>query len=102
MFLIFTIPQLVAWTRRDETGLSRLAKVTLGAIVIACWSFMISRVLLNLSISKGIEMFLDELSIWVVFVGLAYLFTLSLPGWFTWAQGSLLREGAKTNTQNNV
>jgi hypothetical protein len=93
MFLIFTIPQLVAWARREETWLSRLAKVTLGAIVIACWFFVISRVLSELSMSPGIDVFIDELSLWVVFVGLTYLFTSSLPDWFIWPRGSLLRKG---------
>lgn len=89
MFLIFTIPQLVVWKRRAETWLSRLAKVTLGAIIFACWFYVISRVMSELSLSQDVIVVIDELSLWVVFVGLMYLFAFSLPDWFVWPRGSL-------------
>ena len=94
MFLIFTIPQLVVWARKENMWLSRLAKVTMVAIVVACWFFMISKVLLFIPVRQSLVMFLDELSTWIVFAGLTHLLIFSMPGWFAWPRRSLSPQGA--------
>ncbi len=90
MFLIFTIPQLVVWTRTDHMLHSRLTKATLLAIIVACWFYVISTVLSQ--ISQNLLMFLDELSTWFVFAGLTHLLVFSLPGWFAWPRRPLSPE----------
>jgi hypothetical protein len=87
MFLIFTIPQLVVWMRKDHMWLSRLAGVTMLAIVVACWLYVIST-MLSL-VSQSLLIFLDELSTWLIFAGLTYFLAFSLPSWFAWPRSSL-------------
>jgi hypothetical protein len=77
IFLIFTIPQLVAWLRNKEKEILFVPLITLFAIVFSLWSFFIERF-----IRQKLTFLLEEFSNWIILAGLLYLFFASLPDWF--------------------
>ena len=77
IFLIFTIPQLVAWLRNKEKGTSFVPLITLLAIVFSLWSFFITRYL-----GQKLTFLLEEFANWIIFAGMLYLFLASVPDWF--------------------
>ena len=77
IFLIFTIPQLVAWLRDKENGLSLVPLVTLSAILFLLWNAFIMRFL-----GRKLTFAMEEFSSWIVLAGLLFLFFSSLPDWF--------------------
>jgi len=87
IFLIFTIPQIVSWMRlsvRDVTASgvkermsSYTSLVTLLAMMLSLWSFLIMRFM-----GQRLTFVIEEFSNWVVLAGLLYLFFVSLPEWF--------------------
>ena len=72
MFLIFAVPQLVAWAR--EPGRRIPAIGALVTLVFSCWSLAVWQIGLVLAIT-------DEVANWLLFVFLLYLITVSLPTW---------------------
>lgn len=77
IFLIFTIPQLVAWLRDKEKGISLVPLVTLTAMLFSLWSFFVMRFL-----GRKLTFAMEEFSNWIVLSGLLYLFFASVPEWF--------------------
>ena len=77
IFLLFTIPQLVAWMRDNDKVISLVAKTTLAAMVFSLWSFFVMHFL-----GRKLTFLMEEFSNWVVLAGLLYLFFSSLPNWF--------------------
>lgn len=88
IFLIFTIPQLVAWLRNSirnvsafhgkEKGILLVPLITLLAMLFSLWSFFIMRFL-----GRKITFLMEEFSNWIVLTGLLFLFFSSLPYWFS-------------------
>ncbi len=86
IFLIFTVPQLVAWLRDSvkgrsafggkEKGVSVVLFITLFAMVFSLWSFFIMRFL-----GRKLTFALEEFSNWIVLSGLLYMFFASVPDW---------------------
>ncbi|HDH13031.1 MAG TPA: hypothetical protein ENG83_12680 [Nitrospirae bacterium] len=76
MFLIFTIPQIVAWLRDKERGYSLVPLITLAAMLFSLWSFLVMRY-------AGMKsaFLMEEFCNWIVLYGLIYLFTASVPDW---------------------
>lgn len=77
IFMIFTIPQLVAWLGYKETVIARTPFVTLTAMVFSLWSFVVMRVL-----GRNITTVMEEFANWVMFACFLYLFLSTLPDWF--------------------
>ncbi|QLE55698.1 hypothetical protein [Nostoc sp. TCL26-01] len=76
MFLIFTIPQIVAWLKQRKPPYFSVAALTLSATILSFWYLII-----RASINMYLAFVLDELCNWLVFSGLVYLFISSLPHW---------------------
>jgi hypothetical protein len=77
IFMIFTVPQLVAWLSDKEKGLPRAPLVTLTAMFFSLWSFFIMRFL-----GRNITFVMEEFANWVMLAGFIYLLFSSLPDWF--------------------
>lgn len=80
IFLIFTIPQLIAWSQRANEYITIITMFTLLNIYISLWYYKISN---TIGYSYSQLVILDELSNWIVFFALVYLMFLSLPTWLT-------------------
>jgi hypothetical protein len=88
IFLIFTIPQIVAWLRNSikdisafrgkEKGILLVPLITLLAMIFSLWSFFIMRFL-----GRKITFLMEEFSNWIILTGLLFLFFSSLPDWFS-------------------
>jgi hypothetical protein len=78
IFMIFTIPQLVAWLKDKEMGIPRAPLVTLTAMVFSLWSFFIMRFL-----GRNLTFVMEESANWVMLAGLLFLLFSSLPDWFS-------------------
>jgi hypothetical protein len=79
IFLIFTVPQLVAWLRDSkEKGISLVPLVTLTAMVFSVWSYFVMRFL-----GRNLTFVLEEFFNWIMLAGLLFLFFSSLPDWFS-------------------
>jgi hypothetical protein len=79
IFLLFTIPQLVEWAY--ESPAKKPARWTIASLAIGCWYLIDLRVLGLLSFGGYIAFILDQVSKWVLFTGLCYLFLASAPDW---------------------
>ncbi len=77
IFLIFTIPQFVAWLRDKEKGILLAPLITLTAMLFSLWSFFVMRFL-----GRKLTFAMEEFSNWIILSGLLYLFFASLPDWF--------------------
>lgn len=82
MFLIFTIPQLVSWSRKQFIQYPYAPALTLSCIVLSMWSLEIKRIL-----GIQIAFVFSEMFNWMVFAGLFYLLLASLPEWFRESRG---------------
>ncbi|MGB0562290.1 MAG: hypothetical protein ACPGVO_10850 [Spirulinaceae cyanobacterium] len=89
-FLIFVIPQLSLWLNSSSRRLRWCSSATLLATFVSMWYLGLSGVW-DALLSKfpfvlpGAALypwFLNELSNWLLFGLLSYLFTLTLPPWF--------------------
>ena len=69
IFLIFTLPQLVEWMKKNP-----VAKFTLYFVLL-------SLVYLWVTLVSPLAYLLDEFSNWIVFAGMLYLLMISLPDW---------------------
>ena len=77
IFLFFTIPQIVAWLRDEEKGISLVSKITLAAMIFSLWSFFVMHFL-----GRKLTFAMEEFANWIMLAGLLYLFFCSLPAWF--------------------
>lgn len=75
MFLIFTIPQLLAWSHAASQLTVRLARVALLGIYLSMWHMLIRRYI------SSFAFMIDEMANWVVFATLLYLLVLTVPPW---------------------
>jgi hypothetical protein len=81
MFLIFTIPQLVLWAKCSTRYISTSSIVILSSIYSSLWFLIMARITTNLPHGYYVSFMLDEMSNWIVFSGLLYLFFWSMPNW---------------------
>ena len=81
MFLILAIPQLVVWAKCPARNISAISKVVMSAVFLSLWHLMIVRVTSCLPYGGDVSFVLDDISTWVVFSGLMYLFFWSMPDW---------------------
>lgn len=86
MFLIFVIPQLIFWSERPIDRVTVISKIVLLNIYISLWYLMIFKIMIFVPYGNSAGYVfagyvLDEMSNWIVFSGLVYLFFLSLPTW---------------------
>jgi hypothetical protein len=77
IFLIFTIPQLVAWARNEAKGILSVPLITLITMIFSIWSAFIMHFL-----GRNLTFAMEEFANWIVLAGLLYLFFISLPDWF--------------------
>ena len=77
LFLIFTIPQLVAWARDKHNDLSFISRIILPLMVFSLWSNFVMRFL-----GRKITFVMEEFTNWLMLAGLLYLLFSSLPDWF--------------------
>jgi hypothetical protein len=75
IFLVFCIPQMVIWTRR-QSPVYWEARGTLVAVLASCWAAILLRIL-----PEGPAFMMDEFANWILFSGLLYLLIVSLPDW---------------------
>ncbi len=80
IFLILTLPQLVAWTK-PPGRLALLAKVIIAATLLSFWHMLIVKLLRPVDNGYLIGLTLDELANWMVFAGLAWLLFWTAPAW---------------------
>ena len=85
IFLLFTIPQRVAWSSHLEGRLKWTARITIAGMMISLWSLLIFHPLFTLPLGDDFAFVLDELANWIVLAGLLYLLIASLPQWL-WAE----------------
>lgn len=81
MFLIFTIPQLAIWAKGSAKSISASSILVLSSIFISLWYLMIVKITFGLPYGSQVSFFVDEISHWIVFAGLLYLFIWSMPAW---------------------
>ena len=77
IFLVFTIPQIVAWLRDKEKDISLVTKITLAVMVFSLWSTFVARFF-----GRNTTFLMEEFTNWILLAGLLYLFFSSLPDWF--------------------
>ena len=77
LFLIFTIPQPVAWARAGKKRFSPVPLITLAAVNFSLWNSFFMRFF-----GRKPTFIMEEFSNWVILAGLLYLLFSSLPGWF--------------------
>lgn len=89
LFLILTIPQLSLWMVSASKPLRLASKIALSAMLISMWYLIIAKVWFALApgfihsipVAQWFPFILDELSNWLLFLLLTYLFSLALPEW---------------------
>ena len=81
IFLILTIPQLVAWVRNATAGPRQLALGQLILVVLLQWSQTWRSTLASTTGTGNYGLVLDEVLTWLSWVGLAVLTLLTLPDW---------------------
>jgi len=81
IFLIFTIPQLLWWSKSNSRSVAIISITALVSLYISLWYFQIMRIVDYITNGCFLSFLLDELSHWVVFGCLLYLFMLSMPKW---------------------
>jgi len=81
IFLILTMPQLVAWVQCRSRYISLISIFSLASILLSLWNLVIARIARQLPYGNYASFVLDEISNWVVFIGLLYLLFWSMPYW---------------------
>lgn len=81
MFLIMTIPQLVAWMRNTTDGARKLVCSQLVVIILVQWSQSWRAGMAIITDNERYGLVLDELLTWSCWIGLAILLLLTLPDW---------------------
>lgn len=80
VFLIFTLPQLFLWTKLS-TSISSISTVAIISITFSHWHSIIAKLISYIPNGKYFIFILEELSNWIIFSSLVYLFIWSLPTW---------------------
>ncbi len=78
IFIVFVIPQIVAWLREKEKDIALVSKITLAAMLFSLWSTTFVKRFLG----RNITFLMEEFTNWIMLAGLLYLFFSSLPDWF--------------------
>lgn len=82
LFLLFTLPQLFVFVKSKDKIISIISLATVLSIFISLWHLVIADVLWGIGLQHKYSIAIDEIANWVVFLGLIYLFVMSLPDWF--------------------
>ena len=81
IFLILTIPQLVAWARNAAPGPRNLALSQLVTVALLQWSQSWRAIISRATGSDHYGLVFDELLTWICWVGMAVLILMTLPEW---------------------
>ena len=89
IFLILCIPQLSSWMASASQSIKWCSRVALCAMLVSMWYLVIgmvwgilaSAVFRWMPLARLYPWFLDELFNWLLFLLLAYLFSIALPQW---------------------
>lgn len=95
MFLLMTLPQVMAWHRERKNGLVPAASLVM--IGVSLWS----RFIVKVWHAHGATFVFKEICSWVLPGLLSYLLAASLPGWLCYGRGDDARgacEGQKDET----
>ena len=100
MFLLLTLPQLWYWSRSknfDSACPPWLCTALWVSVLISMWHLVLKALLMSVPAGNGIAFLIDESCNWLLFAGLAWLLSLTLP--LNWrramARQPLAQEGAK-------
>lgn len=86
MFLLFTLPQLLAWAANGEARC--VARVALAGIYFSLWSMVVDRWLQGLPGGVWCGLAVSEAAHWAAFGALLHLLCRTLPGWtVAWVRG---------------
>ncbi len=77
IFMVFTVPQLVAWARDEDKSISFVPRITLTLMVFSLWSNFVMRFL-----GRKLTFVIEEPANWVMLACFLYLLFSSLPDWF--------------------
>jgi hypothetical protein len=81
IFLLFTIPQLTIWIRCDFFLVKSSSLVSMISLLLTMW-FLNIKMFFNKEIFGFDDIwFVDEISNWILFLSLLFLFIVSLPNW---------------------
>jgi len=81
IFLILVIPALVGFFRYSNGIGSYIGWITISAILVSCWGYGIRLRLNDIIQIQEVLFWIDEISNWMVYLGLVYFFMASLPDW---------------------
>jgi hypothetical protein len=81
LFLIFTIPQLVTWSKCSARHISSASIVILGSILLSMWYLPIIKLTCGLPYGCYVSYTFDKIFHWIAFAGLLYLLFWSTPDW---------------------
>ncbi len=82
VFLIFTIPQLVDWSRGQLSSARNVARLSLALVLLSAWIPLLGASEPPTSSPAAIlQVLVDELTDWVLFAALCDLIFASLPDW---------------------
>ncbi len=82
IFLIFSLPQLVEWSRAEASFARNIARLSLALVLVSAWFPLLGASEPPAPSLTGIlEVLLDELANWLLFVALCDLLFASLPDW---------------------
>ena len=82
IFLIFALPQLLAWRSSASPCLSRVSLATLIGIFIAMWHMVVAVLIWRcLPYGDYVSNVIDQAAKWTVFGGLLCLIVQSMPDW---------------------
>jgi hypothetical protein len=80
VFLLLVIPQLAFWANSHSGWISKVSKIMILTIVFSLWHRVIDPFAPVLHLGFWISL-LYEISTWLTFGGLLFLFVFSMPGW---------------------
>lgn len=80
IFLIFTIPQFILWTKSNVKNLKFIAILSIISIIYTMW-YLDFVVIFSHKGPLPIVWVVDELSNWALFSVLTFLFIITLPNW---------------------
>lgn len=81
IFLLFTIPQLAIWLRCDSFLVKSSSLISMISLLLTMW-FLNIKMIFNKELFVFDEIWLvDEISNWILFLSLLFLFIASLPKW---------------------
>ncbi|MDA0349816.1 MAG: hypothetical protein O3C20_20705 [Verrucomicrobia bacterium] len=83
VFLLFTFPQLWAWSFTSISPLRVGARLGLAVAAVSLWSWLIEPLFRKLSGIATAWVWIDELANWVLFATLGYLVITTLPEWIS-------------------